>query len=157
MPDEKRPVLVRDPDGTERPASVTEMLASCRWNKAIDRYLRFGDVAPVEALLKEDYIPPYGRRFLAALVRGDLKRRRGRPPKHRYTPEQVVQLVERAKIEGYGFSGTHGNDGNEAFCFVAANLSVSSGQIAKIYYGVPDLQRQRIGAWLRHLIQKNKS
>ena len=141
--------------GKVRKISVAELNAETRWFKAFAEYLNWNDRTRLDELIEtEEFIPKAARVFLKRMALGEVKRPQGQPPKIRYTDEQVVQLVLKAKLQaGCGFDNKNGDEGNESFCFVAENLGVTPGFIRRKYSGVSKERRDRIESWLRESLR----
>lgn len=140
-----------------RTITVAEMTAESRWFKALAEYLNWNDSTKIRHLLEtEDCIPKAAGAMLGRMALGEVKRRKGQPPKVRYSDEQIVQLVLKAKLQaGCGFDNKNGDEGNESFCFVANSCGVTPGYIRKRFYAVEEGRRARIEVWLAELLKEH--
>ena len=137
--------------------SIEEMIATIRWFRAIDDYRNWNDKSKLIHLTEtEDFVPEPVRVMLRRMAFGEVTRRKGQPPKVRFTDSQIVQLVLKAKLQaGCGFDNKHGDEGNESFCFVAENLGVTPGYIRRRFYSVEQSERAKIEDWLTDLLRQH--
>lgn len=112
-----------------------EFQAFARWGSAITRWQE-GQPAPLCALvLAHESLPDFVRDFLADLVAGKAKRRRGAPPKYSGTQERALftEVMQRwDDLEGA--DKTTGNTGprDEAISYVADRHTMKSDALRGI-------------------------
>lgn len=136
--------------------SSAEMMATIQWRLAITEFLRFNNRAKLDELSStSENIPPLAQKWLEQLASGELRRPRGRPPKTKYSPELIVQLVFKQKLQaGLSFTNELGGDNNPCFYTVAYNLGRNVREVRRDFYKVPASRRQEIEKGLRSILEE---
>jgi hypothetical protein len=129
----------------DHPAELRAMMAGVAWDVARVAWEKTGDTTEIGKLLAAGVPAPPPIRDL--LLSGLRQERRGRPGKLRRTPEQIVWMIESARLRGFAFKDAEGDwTRSPAFLHVAALLGVSAATVRQAYRAVPRDRRDRIKA-----------
>ena len=113
------------------------------WFQALRAHERGNGEKLAELMRGDSPIPPVARAHVLHLLEHGRPARPARRPR-KLTADDAVHMVLFCKIfHGTGFCNKNGPEGNESFGEVADLYGVTPDYIRRLYYGVPQDERDR--------------